>query len=575
MKKFLPYIKLLKPVRTQLIWAVIAGLFYGISTGLGIPALVKWIYPRIFENESLTLPMLLACCAVPALVACIRGASGFANSYLIGYCGQYLLRVLSIRIFEKIQSLPIAFFNKRSPGELIARATSDTGLLQQSLVEFSQEILKQPTTLLGAMGSLAYLCIQRSDIAFLLIFVLAIPICIIPIRYTGTKLRNKTRGMQQQVGHLTQRLTQNLGAVREIRSFCLEERELGRYSKTFQEFNQRFLKMIKYNVMLTPVIEVVAALGVGIALFYAFRKRIPADDFIATVLTLYLCYEPIKKLGRLHNKVNEGMAGLERIEALLHEPVTICDPENPIEVGTLKGDITLSDASFAYEETPVLSHVTESLPTGKTYALVGPSGAGKTTFANLIPRFYEVSSGSVAIDGVDVRSMRLDDLRKHISIVSQDPVLFNETIYDNILVGDVNATTEQIEEAARNAFAEDFIKELEDGYDTFVGERGTRLSGGQKQRIAIARAFLKNAPILIMDEATSALDANSESAIQKALEKLIRNKTVILIAHRFSSIKHADEILVFDQGKIVDRGHHEELFEKSTLYRSLYEKQIQ
>ena len=499
----------------------------------------------------------------------------FANSYLIGYCGQYLLRVLSIRIFEKIQSLPVAFFNKRTPGEIIARATSDTGLLQQSLVEFSQEILKQPTTLIGALGSLTYLCLQRSDIAFLLIFVLAIPICIVPIRYTGKKLKKKAWGMQHQVGELTQRLTQNLGAVREIRAFCLEDRELNRYSKTFAEFNQRFLKVIKYNVMLTPIIEVVAALGVGVALFYAFRQRIPADDFIATVLTLYLCYEPIKKLGRLHNKVNEGMAGLERIEALLNEPVTICDPESPVNVDTLKGDITLNDVSFAYEETPVLSHVTQSLPAGKTYALVGPSGAGKTTFANLIPRFYEVSSGSVAVDGIDVRSMRLHDLRKHISIVSQDPVLFNDTIYNNILVGNVDATAEQIHEAARNAFAEDFINELEDGYETFVGERGTRLSGGQKQRIAIARAFLKNAPILIMDEATSALDANSESAIQKALEQLIRNKTVILIAHRFSSIKHADEILVFDQGKIVDRGHHEELFEKSTLYRSLYEKQIQ
>jgi subfamily B ATP-binding cassette protein MsbA len=269
------------------------------------------------------------------------------------------------------------------------------------------------------------------------------------------------------------------------------------------------------------------------------------------------------------------MAGLERIESLLNEPVTICDPEHPIHVHTLKGDITFSDVSFAYEETPVLSHVNQSLPAGKTYALVGPSGAGKTTFANLIPRFYEVSSGSVSIDGIDVRSMRLHDVRKHISIVSQDPVLFNDTIYNNILVGNINATSEQIHEAARNAFAEDFIQELEDGYETYVGERGTRLSGGQKQRIAIARAFLKNAPILIMDEATSALDANSESAIQKALEQLIRNKTVILIAHRFSSIKHADEILVFDQGKVVDRGTHETLFEKSILYRSLYEKQIQ
>ncbi|GAB4279743.1 MAG: lipid A export permease/ATP-binding protein MsbA [Opitutales bacterium] len=565
----------MRPVLPQFILAVIAGIFYGISTGLGIPTVVKWIYPKIFDNDTIQLSTLILICTIPTLIAIIRGLSSFTNSYLVGYCGQFLLCKLSIRVFEKIQNLPLAFFNKNRPGELIARATSDTGLLQTSLVEFAQEILKQPTTLIGAAASLTYLCIERSDIAFLLIFILAIPICIVPIRFTGKKLRSKAWKMQHQIGELTQNLTQNLGAVREIRAFCLENRELKRYSDTFEEFSRRFLKVIKYNVILTPMIEVVAAFGVGMALFYAFQNRIPADDFIATVITLYLCYEPIKKLGRLHNKVHEGLAGLERIETLLNEPIDIQDPENPVDVGTLQGNITFTDISFAYEATPVLHGVNESLQAGKTYALVGPSGAGKTTFANLIPRFYEACTGDITIDGINIRSMRLHDLRHHISIVSQDPVLFNDTVYNNILVGNPDADKAEVLNAAKNAYADRFIEELEDGYETMVGERGTRLSGGQKQRIAIARAFLKNAPILILDEATSALDANSERFIQQALETLIRNKTVILIAHRFSSIKHADEILLFDKGKIIDRGPHEVLFANSELYQSLYKNQVQ
>ena len=574
LKRFLPYLSYLKPVLPQFILAFIAGIAYGVSTGLGIPTLIKYLYPRIFEQEDISTVVLLSCCVLPIIVATIRGLGNFFNGYYVSFCGQKILEQLRVQLFDKLQALQLSYFHKRNPGELIARATSDTGLLQNALMEFAQEILRQPATLIGAIASLTYICLQRSDIVFLLVFLLAIPVCIVPIRITGNKLKKKAHAMQGQIGEITQRLNQNLGAVREIRSFCLEERESNRFQKVCVELSRRFMKVAKYNIILTPIIEVVAAVGVGFALWYAYTHRIPADDLVATALTLYLCYEPIKKLGRLHNKIHEGLAGLERVEAILHEPVTIEDPENPVNVGRFTGNIEFKNVQFAYDEETVLEKISQTLDAGKTYALVGPSGAGKTTFANLIPRFYDAVNGTVNIDGTNVCDMRLKDLRSQISLVAQDPVLFNETIYNNILLGNPEATQEQVIQAAKNAFAHEYIESFEEGYETLVGERGMRLSGGQKQRLAIARAFLKDAPILIMDEATSALDANSERFIQQALEKLIQNKTVILIAHRFSSIKHADEILVFDKGQIVERGTHETLFAQKGVYTSLYEKQI-
>jgi len=290
-------------------------------------------------------------------------------------------------------------------------------------------------------------------------------------------------------------------------------------------------------------------------------------------MALYLCYEPIKKLGYLNTEINRGGASLERLEYVLNEPLVIADPAQPVPVSRLRGHIAFADVTFAYGDSPALQKVSASIPAGTVCALVGPSGAGKSTFANLVPRFYETGSGHVTIDGIDVRAMKLSDLRRNIALVSQEPVLFNDTIYHNLALGKEGASREEIIAAARSAHAHEFIEKLPQGYDTMVGERGSLLSGGQKQRVAIARAFLRQAPILILDEATSALDSDSEAAVQDALRHLVVGKTVLIIAHRFSTIRDASMILVFDRGEIVAQGDHAALYAGNALYKSLYDRQ--
>jgi ATP-binding cassette, subfamily B, bacterial MsbA len=289
---------------------------------------------------------------------------------------------------------------------------------------------------------------------------------------------------------------------------------------------------------------------------------------------LYMSYDPIKKMGALNNEMKRGLSSLERLEAVLNAPLEITDPARPTCVDRLQGDIGFRDVCFSYKAgEPVLRDVTVTIPAGTVCALVGPSGAGKSTFANLVPRFYEVTDGGVTIDGIDLRAMRVADLRRNIALVSQDPVLFNDTIYNNLLLGRVDATRDEVEQAAKDAFAHDFILSQPNGYDTIVGERGGKLSGGQKQRIAIARAFLRNAPILILDEATSALDSESEAFIQRALHKLVADKTVLIIAHRFSTIRDASMILVFEEGRVVASGPHAQLYSSNPLYKALYDRQ--
>jgi subfamily B ATP-binding cassette protein MsbA len=334
--------------------------------------------------------------------------------------------------------------------------------------------------------------------------------------------------------------------------------------------------MAKYAQAISPAIEVIAAAGVAATLLFAYRAHISKDDFLGVVTALFLAYEPIKKMGALNTELKRAGASLDRLEVVLHEPITITDPAQPVPATRLKGAIAFEAVGFSYKPgDPVLRDVTVGIPAGTVCALVGPSGAGKSTFANLVPRFYEATQGRVRIDDHDVRAYRLADLRRNIAVVSQEPVLFNDTIYANLHLGREEATRAEVEQAARDAFAHDFITELEggQGYDTVVGERGSRLSGGQKQRIALARAFLRNAPILILDEATSALDTESEAKIQLALKKLMIGKTVLIIAHRFSTIRDASKILVFNQGRIVATGSHAELYRDNLLYRSLYDGQ--
>jgi subfamily B ATP-binding cassette protein MsbA len=487
-----------------------------------------------------------------------------------------VLEALRLDYFRKLQELPLAFFHRNSTGDLITRGLNDTNQLQAILTLIANDLIKQPAVLIGALGSLIYLALHEKGVALVLVSIAIIPITVLPIHFVGKKIVQKAQSMASQAGSITDRFTENLSAVKEVRAFGLEKMETQRFERISGVMVKVQMKVAKYSLLLSPAIEFISAVGISVTFVYAYRVRIPLESFLMIVAALTICYEPVKRLGAISNEFKRGTASLQRLEEVIHASNDINDPIDPVSIDRVKGTIKFEHVAFSYKgDDRVLRDVTATVPAGTVCALVGPSGAGKSTFANLVPRFYDVVEGRVTIDGIDLRSMRLADLRSNIAIVSQDPVLFNDTILNNLSFGRFGATRDEVEQAAKDAFAHDFILSLPDGYETMVGERGGKLSGGQRQRIALARAFLRQAPILILDEATSALDSESEAFVQRALKKLMLNRTVLIIAHRFSTIRDATMILVFEAGRIVAQGTHGELYESNALYKGLYDQQKQ
>jgi subfamily B ATP-binding cassette protein MsbA len=508
------------------------------------------------------------------IVFLLTSLTGYLNSYFTQFAGVRILEALRLDYFRKLQFLPLSFVQNKSSGDLLSRGLADTAQLQFTLTQIANDGIKQPATLIGALVAVVVLALKAEGAWLALVCLAIVPLTVFPVRFVGRKVIKRAAQMQSQLGGVTSHFAESLSAAREVRAFGLEERESSRFAAACRALITSQMKIVKYAQALTPAIEVISATGIALTLVYAYHARLPFDVFFGLIAALYKSYDPIKKLGALNNELKRATASLDRLEVVLLEPVTITDPAQPVVVGRLRGDVAFEGVSFAYKPNePVLRGITTAIPAGTVCALVGPSGAGKSTFANLVPRFYETTSGRVTIDGHDLRSLRLADLRRNIAVVSQDPVLFNDTIYANLLLGRADATRAEVEQAARDAFAHDFIQKLPQGYDTMVGERGALVSGGQKQRLALARAFLRNAPILILDEATSALDSDSEAAIQAALKQLVVGKTVLIIAHRFSTIRDATKILVFDAGRIAATGTHAELYAGSVLYKSLFDRQ--
>lgn len=576
MRRFLPYLKYLRGRRTYLIIALVCGAISGLVFGRGLPLVIDDIFPRIFTPGPRTLPALeiVGYALLIPLIFLIRGVAGFLNHYMMNRCGIGVLEVLRVELYHKLQRLPLSYLSRNRTGDLLSRLTSDTQVVQQTITSTASDLVIQPLTLIGAISYLAQKAISQQGVGLFLASLALVPLVVFPVRFIGKKLLRRAQENQQLLGDISDVASQNLMAAREVRAFSLEDKEVDLFQQTSRRLFRVQMKVVKYSQILSPSIEIIASLGVALSLYYAYYAGISSAVFTAILAALFACYEPMKKLGALHAQFTRGAASLDRLEEILHEPISIADPAQPVEVSRLRGDIAFENVSFAYKtDLPVLRDVNVAIPAGTICALVGPSGAGKSTFANLVPRFYEVAAGRVTIDGIDLRDLRLADLRRNIAVVSQDPVLFNDTILANLLLGRAGATQQEVEQAARDAFAHDFILSLPNGYATVVGERGASLSGGQRQRIALARAFLRNAPILILDEATSALDSDSEAKIQAALQKLVRGKTVLIIAHRFSTIRDASMILVFERGKIVAAGTHAELYGGSVLYKSLFDGQ--
>jgi len=578
MRRLRPYFSYLRTVRGPLAIAIVCGVIYGAIGGYALPVMLKKVFERIFVADGPRLPLetvVWIAAGIP-LVFLLTAITGYLNSFFTQFAGVRILEALRLDYFRKLQALPLSFVQGRQTGDLISRGLADTAQLQFALTLIANDGIKQPATLIGALSAVVWLALQAKGVWLALACLAVVPLTVFPIRYVGRKVIKRAAQMQSQLGSVTSQFSENLAAAREVRAFGLEQRETSRFAEACRALITSQMKIVKYAQALTPSIEVISAAGIALTLVYAYHAGIGFDTFFALVAALYKSYDPIKKLGLLNNELKRATASLDRLEVVLHEPVTIADPAQPVAIGRLRGDLAFEHVTFAYKgDDHVLRDVDVRLPAGTVCALVGRSGAGKSTFANLVPRFYEATAGRVTIDGTDIRAMRLADLRRNIAIVAQDPVLFDDTIFANLLLGRPDATRAEVEQAARDAFAHDFILGLEGGkgYDTIVGERGGRLSGGQKQRIAIARAFLRNAPLLILDEATSALDSDSEAFIQAALKKLVVGKTVLIIAHRFSTIRDATKILVFDRGAVVATGTHAELYAANPIYKSLYDQQ--
>lgn len=588
--RYLPYYKYLRPVRWQFALGVFAGMVYALASGLGIPLMLEVVFPVLFReggkahdwytvwlksqlgNISQNKLLFVTCLWLP-LIFMVRSAADYANSYYIQFAGQRVLQDIRVDLFVKLQKLPLSFFKKNPSGDLLARLMNDTAILQQMVANVSSDLVKQPATLLGALGYIVYKAITDHSTFIVLISIIMVPVCVLVIRSAGNKLAKRAKSLQSQGGTLTAALSESLQAPLEIRAYNLQGLQISLFRKRIHNIFLLGMKVVKYRQAISPIIEVVSAIGFAVALYLGVRRGMTQTGFMALGSALYMAIVPLKKLGMMHSLMKQAGASIERIEHISNEPETIIDPDSPKEFTAPQSAICFENLSFAYGDEPVLREISMEIPIGQVVALVGPSGAGKTTFAHLIPRFYDPQVGRICFDGTDIREFLKKDLRDTIAVVPQMPSLFIGTIASNIRVGRADATEEQVIDAARRANADEFIRSLPQGYQTEVGERGDLLSGGQRQRIAIARAFLKDAPILILDEATSALDSESEAMVQQALAALVKGRTTFIIAHRFSTITIADRILVFKNGRIVADGDHETLRGTDPTYQSMAHNQ--
>ena len=553
---------------------MLAFLFTSVAAAgnLFVPWILKDVIDKVLMNKDILLLNTIAVTIV--IVFFIRGICFYAQTYLMSYVGQKVIIDIREAVYRKLQFLSLGYFEKRQTGTIMSYVTNDVGALQGSIIESATDFVTEMSILIGSLALMFNLHWKLS-----LLTLITMPLVAKAMDLFGKKLKRTSGIMQERAADITAVLQETISSVRVIKSFVREEYEIARFVKENYANFRAQMKNAQVMATLTPVIELIAAIGVTFLIWYGGFEVINGN-LTAGALIAFLVYatnlaNPIKRLSRIYGNIQKAMAAAERVFSVLDEKTDIVEKENATELKAVIGKVDFKAVTFKYNENEViLKDINLEVKAGQMVAIVGPSGAGKTTIVNLLPRFYDPVAGNIYIDDVNIADVTLASLREKIGIVPQETVLFNGSIYDNILYGDLTATTEEVMAAAKAANAHDFIMQMADQYQTQIGERGSKLSGGQRQRIAIARAILKNPRILILDEATSALDTESEKLVQDALDKLMAGRTSFVIAHRLSTILQADMIIVMEKGQIVEQGSHEELLKLDGLYSGLYKLQF-
>jgi subfamily B ATP-binding cassette protein MsbA len=510
--------------------------------------------------------------ALIPIISLLRGISGYLNVYFLQWVGTHAVADLRTKLFGHLLNLSAGFYTENATGKLVSRVINDTGALQTILTNVVSVVVRDPISLIGVLGFLFW---NQPKLTLLSIVVL--PVCIVPIAIYSRKIRRSSRDAQTQSADLVQTMTEGFTGHRVIKAYNLETLVAEKFRETARRSVNLIMRITRATEMPSLLIEFFGACGLALMLGYVIRsssERPKPEDFLQLLISIIYIYQPLKNLTRLQNQVVQARAATERVFELLATKNSVPEPAAPKMLHAANADIEFQNLDFSYGEKSVLRGINLTVKAGQIVALVGSSGSGKTTLANLLLRFYDPARGAIKIGGVDLRDLSTRDLRNHIAVVAQENILFNDTIRRNIELGRMGATDDEIVTAAKHAYAFDFIDQKPQGFATVIGEKGVVLSGGQRQRLAIARAVLKNAPILILDEATSALDTESERAVQAALDELMKGRTTICIAHRLSTILHADLIVVLDQGKIVETGSHAELVQRAGVYQKLYELQF-